>query len=187
MITALVLLPGGSGGNPHTSGNFHISGTSVTAGAPWRLQIENDGYGNGCTITLTDVHSGTQILREESLYSLSVFQINKTGTFRWYVNDRRCHATALEGPGAYKLPFPWSQHGAGDTPAFTASGPVAVRVTAWNGDSGCILTLKNATDGQPLESRTATPHNNPVTLNPGSSRSVYLSISNCDVIVSTAH
>jgi len=70
------------------------------------------------------------------------------------------------------------------TPAFTVSGPVAVRVTAWNGDSGCILTLKNVTSEQLLDSKTVTPRNNPVILNPDGSRSVYLSISNCDVKVS---
>jgi hypothetical protein len=184
VIAALVLLTGGSGGNSPTSGNFHTSGKSVTASAPWRLKFEDDGYGNGCSLTLTDVHSGAQILRVDGLYSTSVFQIHQTGSFRWRVNDPRCIAVALPGSGTAKLPFTIDQ--GGYTDAFAAPAQVAARVKDYHGSSYCQFTLFDPADGQQLDFAKAEPGHDTVVLDPGGRKTVYLGTDNCGVRVSAA-
>jgi hypothetical protein len=190
VITALVLLPGGSGGNPNTSGTFYTRGNFVKTGVLWRLKIEDSNYGNGCSITVTDVHTGSQILQKDSLYGLSYFQMYQKGSFRWQVpNKAGCPASALPGPGAYMLPFSWSQLGSlGDTFAFPAPPHgVAVRVTQYHGTSTCDFTLNDVNDGQPLSTATATQgKRDTVTLDPSQGKTVYLETDGCKFRVSPA-
>ncbi len=188
VIAALVLLTGGSGGNSPTSGNFHTSGKSVTASAPWRLKVDDriSGNDNGCTITLTDAHSGQRILLPGGLYGTSMWQIHQTGSFRWQVNDPGCLVAAVAGPGTDKLPLAWPA--GGDSDAFAAPPRVAVQVKDYNGNSECLITLRDPANGQPINFQKATPgkDNNTVVLDAGGHTTAYLSDLICAVRVSAA-
>jgi hypothetical protein len=191
-ITALALLPGGSGGNPGSGnpGSSEKPGTtgSYTAGAPWRLTVEDhiQGYDNGCHITLTDADGNQR--EQKTNFKAAVFQIPWTGSFNWQVNDSGCLVVALPGTGTIKLPFPFDHQGDGDTAAFAAPGLVAVHVTNFNGDSGCDFSLHDATNGRAVDYATATPGNgnDTATLNPGQTRRVFLRTANCTGEVSAA-
>lgn len=131
---------------------------------------------------LTDAH-GNQIVQEDGLYKVSVFQIHQTGSFNWRVNDSECTVVPLAGTETVKLPQTFDQNGAGDTPAFAAPGGVAVHVTDFYGDSYCEFTLHDMTDGRVLDTQRATPGKHTVTLRSGGSRRAYLSLWNCKVEV----
>ena len=185
VIATVVLLLGGSGGNPQASGSFY-SRNSFTANAPWRLKIEDDGYGNGCSLWLIDAH-GTQTHLADSLYDTSTFQINDTGTFRWRVNDPRCNVVALPGTGTEILPFSIDQSGAGDSEVFAAPARVAVHVKDWHGGTSCDFRLYDPASGVELDFVTATQgKNETVTLAPSGRKTAYLALSDCGVEVSAA-
>jgi hypothetical protein len=185
VIATVVLLLGGSGGNPQASGSFY-SRNSFTANAPWRLKIEDDGYGNGCSLWLIDAH-GTQTHVADSLYDTSTFQINDTGTFRWRVNDPRCNVVALPGTGTEILPFSIDQSGAGDSEVFAAPARVAVHVKDWHGGGSCDFRLYDPASGVELDFVTATQgKNETVTLAPSGRKTAYLALSDCGVEVSAA-
>jgi Caspase domain len=183
---AIALLTGGSGGSPGSgnSGSSLSSGSTgtYTASAPWRLKVEDDGNGNGCDIVLTDAH-GNQVLRHDSLYVQSVFQVQKTGSFRWRVS-RQCLVAPLAASGTVTVPFAIDQSDDGDSLAFTAPARVVVRATNYHGDASCDFQLHDATDGRLLDFQTAQPGQDTVTLSPNGSRTVYLSLSSCGVHVS---
>ena len=186
-ITALALLPGGSGGNPGSSGNPGTTG-SYTAHAPWRLKVEDhiQGSDNGCRITLTDADGNQRW--EAANFKDSVSQIPWTGSFNWRVNDTGCLVVALPGTGTIKLPFPFDHVGDGDTAAFAAPGGVAVHVTDFQGNPYCEFSLHDATDGRAVAYANAKPGNgnDTVTLSPGQTRRVFLRSANCTGEVSGA-
>ena len=185
VIATLVLVLGSSSGNSQASGSGYTSRTPFTANAPWRLKIEDDGYGNGCSLTLIDAHSGTQTHLADGLYGISTFQISDTGTFRWRVNDPRCNAVGLPGTGSVPLPFTIDQTGAGDSEVFTAPARVAVQVKGWHGDSSCEFKLFDPASGAELDFATATQgQNDAVTLNPGGHKTAYLALADCKAEVS---
>ena len=187
VIATLVLVLGGSGGNSQASGSGYTSRTSFTANAPWRLKIEDNGYGNGCSLWLIDAQSGTQTHLADSLYETSTFQISETGTFRWRVNDPRCNVVALPGTESTNLPFTIDQSGAGDSKVFAAPARVAVHVKEWHGDASCDFALFDPANGDQLDFGTATQgQTDTVTLNPGGRKTVYLALANCGVDVSAA-
>jgi hypothetical protein len=190
VIATLVLVLGGSGGDSQVGGSGYTSKTSFTANAPWRLKIEDNGYGNGCSLYLIDAHSGVQTHLADSLYDTSTFQISDTGTFKWRVNDPRCNVVALPGTGSVNLPFVIDQSGAGDSEVFTAPAApakVAVHVKDWHGDSSCDFRLYDPATGDELDFATATPGpKDTVTLNPGGHKTAYLALSDCGVQVSAA-
>jgi len=187
---AAALLAGGSGGSPGPGdgtgggGNAGASTGSYTASAPWRLQVGDHMRPNdsGCSITLTDSH-GNQVLQHDSLYVVSVFQVQQTGSFAWRA-PRGCLVAALAGSGAVELPFAIDQSGDGDTPAFAPPARVSVRAMDYHGDADCTFQLHDATDGRLLDFKTAKPGQDTVTLASSGSRTVYLGLSNCGVHVS---
>jgi hypothetical protein len=183
-IAAFLLLSGGSGTNPPATLNFHTSGKAVTTGAPWRLKFEDDGYGNGCSITVTDAQSGAQILRADRIYMTSVFQIHQIGSFRWHVNDPRCNAVALPGSGTATLPFTVSQ--GGDSDAFAVHAKVAAHVKDYRGSSYCRFALYDPADGQQLDFSDAAPRHDTVVLDPAGRKTVYVDTDTCAVQLSTA-
>ena len=186
-ITALALLPGGSGGNPGGSGDPGITG-SYTADAPWRLTVEDhiQGNDNGCSITLTDADGNQR--EQKANRKASVYQIPWTGSFNWRVNDSGCLVVALPGTGTIKLPFPFEHLGDGDTAAFAAPGPVAVHVTDFQGNGECEFSLHDATNGRAVAYAMAKQGNgnDTVTLSPGQTRRVFLRSANCMGEVSAA-
>lgn len=187
VIATLVLVLGGSGGDSQAGGSGYTSRASFTASAPWRLKIEDTGYGGGCNLYLIDVHSGIQTHLADALYTTSTFQISDTGTFRWRVNDPACNVVALPGTGSVNLPFVIDQSGAGDTEVFAAPSLVAVHVKQWHGDSSCDFGLFDPATGDELDFGTATQGNSDtVSLNPGGHKTAYLALSNCGVQVSAA-
>ena len=187
-ITTLVLLTGGSGGNSGSTGNSSTSTGTYTANGPWRLKIDDriSGNDNGCTVTLTDAHSGQQIRPLEGLYGIYMFQISQAGSFRWHVNDPGCIVAPLAGPGRDKLPLAWAQ--SGDTDAFAAAGRVAVQVKDYNGSPDCLITLRNPANGQGIDFQTATRGmtSNTVVLDAGGYPTAYLSDLTCAIRVSAA-
>ena len=187
---AAALLAGSPGGSSGTGdgtgggGNAGASTGSYTASAPWRLQVGDHMRPNdsGCSITLTDSH-GNQVLQHDSLYVVSVFQVQQTGSFAWRA-PRGCLVAALAGSGAVELPFAIDQSGDGDTPAFAPPARVSVRAMDYHGDADCTFQLHDATDGRLLDFKTAKPGQDTVTLASSGSRTVYLGLSNCGVHVS---
>jgi hypothetical protein len=191
IIATLVLAPGGSGGNPQAGGNPQVGGSPYTSGhtftatAPWRLKIDASGYGNGCSLTYIDTHSGNQHHLADGLYMASTFLIRDTGTFRWRVNDPRCLVVPLHGTGTAHLPFTFGQSGPSDTGVFTAPATVAVHVKNFYGNPSCHLELKDAASGDLLDFGTATrAQTDTVTLDPSGRKQAYLALGGCTVQVS---
>ena len=187
-ITALVLLTGGPDGNSGSTGNAGPSTGTYSANGPWRLKIDDriSGTDNGCTVTLTDAHSGQQVPALEGLYGTYMFQISQAGFFRWQANDPGCIVAPLAGPGRDTLPLAWAQ--SGDTDAFTAPGRVAVQVKDYNGSPDCLITLRDPANGQAIDFQTATRGRagNTVVLDAGGHPTAYLSDLSCAVRVSPA-
>jgi Caspase domain len=190
VITALVLLTGGSGANSGSNATAGASTGTFVAHGPWRLKIDDriSGHDHGCTVTLTDAHSGQQIRQPglAGLYGTYMFQIHQAGSFRWQVNNPACIVVPIPGPGRDRLPLAWQQ--GGDSDAFVAPTEVAVQVKDYNGSPDCRITLNDPTSGQAIDFQTATPGktNNTVKLNAGGHPTAYLSGLTCAVRVSPA-
>jgi Caspase domain len=202
-IAAVVLLTGGSGGNPGSNTNAgSASQGTFTENRPWRLQVTNNMPGNdpnganGCSITLTDTQSGGQIQPPQTVYPTDpltgvygtvTFQFHQAGSFRWQRNDPACVVIPMAGPGAGKLPLTLST--GGDSDAFTAPAQVAVQVTDPSGSPTCWIGLLDPANGQVLSYKKVTwgQNNNTVVLDPSGHRTVYVANptnSNCAVKVS---
>ena len=192
-VIAASLLSGTPGGHPGSSGTLGTSLNTYTASGPWRLTIVDDtssNDSNGCTITLTEAHSGNTVLHQAGLYFRSMFQV-QAGSYRWTVNNPGCKVMEFPGAGMQALPFAWEQSG-GDTDAFTAPSMVAVQVPTNETGQDCTFTLYNLAVSHPggpqLDQGTATPGNNgKVVLNPSGVKEVYLDATNgCTFRVSPA-
>ena len=182
--TAAALLTSGSGG--HSAGS--AGATAYVASGPWRLKVEDMSTGgdSGCAVTLTNAQSSATVLARRDLYGTHTFQVSQTGSFQWQVsNAGNCVVTPLDGSGNAKLPFSWE---GGDTDAFATTTPVAVTVTDYSSSPSCEITLRDPTDGETIDSKTATSGqgNDTVTLNPGGRSSGYLSDLSCKVRVAPA-
>jgi len=187
VIATLVLTLGGSGARPQAGGTQDTSTRTFTATAPWRLKIDATGYGNGCSLTYIDTHSGNQKHLADSLYGVSTFQISDTGTFRWQVNDPQCVVVPLRGTGTAHLPFTINQFDTGDSDVFTAPASVAVHVKDWYGNSSCKFGLFDPVTGDLLDFATATRGaKETATLDPGGRKQAYLALNGCAVQVSAA-
>ena len=157
------------------------SGT-YTATAPWRLRIDGYGYGKGCTVTLTNLTSGTTVPVPAELYTVARFQVQSTGSFRWRSNDDRCLVTPLAGTGSAALPL--IQEDNGDTDAIKApAGKLAVHVVDNHGGN-CSLRLFDTANGQELDIARWESGDGDVALNPNGRRSVYIGDDNCVIRVS---
>ncbi len=176
---AVALATGGSAGHPD----------AYVASGPWRLKV-NDGYQGhdpGCAVTLTDARSGQPVLPPlTGLYGTHMYQIQQTGSFRWRASDQSCAVTALDGAGNDQLPLYWGQ--IGDTDAFAAPARLAVHVKDYASSPDCTITLRDATNGQPVDAETATPGHgsDTVVLETGGHPTVYLSDLSCKVEISRA-
>jgi hypothetical protein len=174
----LLLQSGGPGAANSSPGEG-----SYTATAPWRLRIDGTVYGNGCTVTVTAVDSGTSAQVADNVYGIKRVQIAHTGAFRWRSTDRQCLITPLPGNGTAVLPF--TQEDDGDTDAFTAPAKgVTAQITDYKGGTTCQLRLFDAANGQELDTAKAMPGTDRVTLNPNGRTKVYLYDDNCVVRVS---
>jgi hypothetical protein len=186
-VAAVVLLSGGSGGNSGSAtGPGGISSGSYVASGPWRLRVDDriSSHDNGCTVSLTDTHSGSAIPLLKGLFGTFMFQIHQAGSFQWQVNDPGCVVAAVAGPGSDKLPLAWNQPG--DSDAFTAPARVAVQMT--DSSSGCTITLRDPTNGQAIDFQHALrgKANSTVELNASGHPTAYLSDLTCAVRVSAA-
>jgi hypothetical protein len=184
---AVLLLPsGGSGGQSSSGGSGAQSSPgegSYTAAAPWRLRIDGTAYGLGCTVTLTAGNSGQVTQLADRVYGIKRVQISQTGSFRWRSTDRRCLITPLAGTGSAVLPFTKENDGDSDAFAAPATG-VTVQARDYKGNSGCVFRLFDAVNGQELDTATATPGTDTVTLDPLGRPKVYLFDDLCVVRVS---
>jgi hypothetical protein len=182
----VVLLTGGSGGNPNSDTNTGAGTYAVTG--PWRLKVDDQTAhnDNGCTITLTDTDSGTHISLPPNLYGTTSWQIHQGGSFRWQTNDPGCLVAGEAGAGSAQLPLAWPA--GGDSDAFAAPARLAVQVTDYLGSPDCLLTLRDANNGQPIDFQTATAQhdNNTVVLNAGGHATAYLSNLQCAVRMSNS-
>ena len=187
VVVAVVLLSGGSGGNSgSTAGTGGISSGSWVASRPWRLRVDDriSGQDNGCTVRLTDTHSGSAIPLPKTPSGSYMFQIHQAGSFRWQVNDPGCVVAPVAGPGSDKLPLAWDQQG--DSDAFTTPARVAVQVT--DSSTGCTITLRDPTNGQAISFQHAQQGkaSNTVELDAGGHPAAYLSDLTCAVRVTAA-
>jgi Caspase domain len=186
VITAIVLLNGAPGGSPGAS----ASANTYTARGPWRLMIDDDiqGADPGCTVTLTDAHSGRPVLPVAGLTGRHLFQIHQIGSFRWRANDHRCVVTPLDGPGSDQLPM--IPAAVGDSDAFAVPSPprVAVHVKDYSGTQECLITLIDPASGQQIDFKTARPgqDRDTVVLDVSGHASAYLSDLDCQVQASRA-
>jgi uncharacterized caspase-like protein len=184
--TTAVLLTGGSGGHSPAS----TGADSHTASGPWRLLIQDvsNGTDPGCSVKLTDAQSG-QTRFFPDVYSKHISYQIQAGSFRWQVSSpSTCIVTPLSGPGTGQLPFEWLQGGDTDAFALTSGIRVAVKVTDFDGSQTCELTLRDATNGLPIASGTATPGqgHDTVAFDAGGHSEAYLSELTCHVLVSSA-
>jgi hypothetical protein len=188
-VIAGVLLSGGSGGNPGSSPIVSATTGTYVAKGPWRLKIDDriSPNDNGCTVTVTDTHSGQQIKNLLNVYGTAMFQIYQAGSFRWRANDPGCLVVPQAGPGSGKLPFVSSL--GGDSDAFVTSPRMAVHVKDYKGSPTCDITLIDPATGQTVDFGTATrgKGSDTVTLNANGHPTAYLSGLTCGVRVSPAH
>jgi hypothetical protein len=180
-VTAALVLDGGSGATPGSTGGAN----TYTASGPWRLMVQDSSQGGdpGCSVALTDAQSGQTFKSVQGVYGTHTYQIHQAGSFQWQVNDPRCLVTTSAGPGNATLPLSWL--GAGDTDAFVAPAKVAVHVDDYAGSPDCTITLSDPASGQLVDSKTATSGqgNDTVTLDPGGIKTVYLSDLDCKIRV----
>lgn len=151
-----------------------------TAASPWRLAIDNNivGTNNGCAVTVTNTHTNVPLPMDmASIYGRKTFQVHETGNFRWEANNSGCLVTHQPGSGAVPLPF--AQSCCGDTDAFAASGKVAVQVNNFGGNRVCKFWLRNAVDGQELDSGSVRQGDGPLLLDPKGRTQVYIENSIC--------
>jgi hypothetical protein len=176
-VAAALLLPGGVGDNSTPDG------ATYTATGPWRLRVDGTGYGNGCTVTLTNETTGEPVPVPDELYTVARFQIPSAGTFRWRSNDNRCLVTPLAGSGTATLPL--LQEDNGDTDAIKAPGKLAIHIQDARGGN-CKIQLSDASNGQALDSKQWETGDGDFTLNPYDRKYVYVSDDNCAIRVSAA-
>jgi hypothetical protein len=175
---AAVLLIPGAVGDRSTPGSG-----AYTATGPWRLRVDPTGYGQGCTVTLTNETSGEPVrLPGDNLYSVARFQVSGPGSFRWRTNDNRCLVTPFAGTGEATLPF--LQETDGDTDAIAdPPGKLAIEVVD-NKGGNCSIGLFDATNGQELDLVQWQQGNGGVTLDPADRTSVFVRDDNCVIRVS---
>ena len=179
IVTALQLLSS----NGSTTSQSAQGDGSYTTTAPWRLRVDGTRYRDGCTVTLTELSSGTTSQPATKLYGIIKVQVHQTGSFRWQANDRQCLITPLAGSGSAVLPF--TQAADGDTDAFPASARgVDAQVKDYRGNSRCELSLFDASNGQELDQAPAPPGADIVTLSANGRSTVYLHNDLCVVRVS---
>jgi len=177
-VVAAMLLRSGNGSTGQMTGE-----DTYTTTAPWRLRVDGSKYGNGCTVTLTDVGSGTAGAVATDVYGITNVQIHQTGTFRWQTNAMQCLVTPFAGSGGSAMPFTQEQDG--DTNAFTApSRGVSAQVKDFHGNPRCVLRLFDAANGQQLDVATATPGSDTVPLDPNGRATLYLNVNHCVVRIS---
>jgi len=155
-----------------------------SATEPWRITIDDqiEGADVGCSVTLTEVGSGTT-RHFADIYGRLTTQISLTGDFRWTASDDACAVSAAAGSGNVTLPFTQAAY-TGDTPAFQVEGPIQVEPVDLAAQGGeCALTLYSV-DGRALGSVTAHEGDGAVRLDPGQPGKVYLSDPPCGVRVS---
>jgi hypothetical protein len=182
-----VLLTQAKGNSP--GGSSPTVSAAFTYTAPWQLKVsgEHTTAHDGCSVSVIDAGSGTEVKHlADNVYGTETYQVSKTGTFRWQVNDATCLVATSAGSGSATLPLvvPPSR---GDTAAFPVSSKVSVKVTDWGGSPTCDLGLWDPASGVLLDFGTADQaKGDTVLLDPGSHKSAYLAIDGCGVHVSAA-
>jgi hypothetical protein len=180
-----VLLTQGKGSSP--GGSSPTVSAAFTYTAPWQLKVsgEHTTAHDGCSVSVIDAGSGTEVKHlADNVYGTETYQVSKTGTFRWRVNDPTCLVATYAGSGSTTLPLvvPPSR---GDTAAFPLSSKVSVTVTDWGGSPTCDIGLWDPASGTLLDFGTADQaKTDTVLLDPGSHKSAYLAIDGCGVHVS---
>ncbi|WP_371917106.1 hypothetical protein [Streptomyces sp. IMTB 2501] len=78
------------------------------------------------------------------------------------------------------------EYGTGDTEAFSARGPISVRVLDFNGAGDCGLDLRDAANGEAVDLGTVPKGGGPLKLDPSGHSQVYLADLQCSVKVTAA-
>jgi eukaryotic-like serine/threonine-protein kinase len=180
VVAAVLITQRDDNGSPPEQVDF-------TATAPWRLRISEVALTTelGCTVSLTEVRTGTDIQLPEALHRTRTFQIHQPGSFRWQASDPACRITALTGSGTATLPFAMPEL-SGDSDVFAAPARVSVQVQDFDGSPECRLALHDPADGGALDIATAKPGADTVVLDAGGRRTAYLADNPCSVMVSAA-
>jgi hypothetical protein len=59
---------------------------------------------DGCSVSVIDAGSGTEVKHlADNVYGTETYQVSKTGTFRWRVNDPPCLVATYAGSGSATL------------------------------------------------------------------------------------
>ncbi len=165
------------------------SGTATFPG-PWTLLVDAtprlDGL-DGCQVMLTDTQTGASTAYPNGEHGpeqeTSLWQIHQGGNFRWTVNDTSCVVLPRSSTVDVKSsPFePEFTHG--DSEAFDAKDPVAVKVTDFQGAATCTVYLNDIATGDVVDRKVATTENPVVELDPGPAHKAYISDPSCDIHV----
>ncbi|MEV6634765.1 caspase family protein [Actinoplanes sp. NPDC051470] len=157
-----------------------------SASAPWRLRIEDHQIGQhvGCTVTLTDARSGSEIPLPGDVFGERTFQIFHTGSFRWTANSPNCRLVPLAGSGSATLPFALQL--TGDSDVFAAPARVSVQVRDFNNNEKCLISLHDPADGSALDFRAAVPGADTVILDARGRARAYVADPRCGLLVSAA-
>ncbi|GAB7005764.1 hypothetical protein JCM18899A_32370 [Nocardioides sp. AN3] len=197
VAAAVVVLLTQGGGDSGSAGSHGSHSTAAKTGtfaqqSPWRLRIKDDISGvsgvddNGCDVTLTDDKTGNIVREWDSFYGVETFQMRRSGTFRWQVNDPGCLLFPQKGDGGMTaLPFVWTGN-EGDTPVFQSPGRVTAMIGDRHGSSTCDLYLISAVDGRALDFRTAEADMTSVPLESDGPARVFIAAPSCAIQVSPA-
>ncbi len=110
------------------------------------------------------------------------FQMHITGQLRWESNDSGCAVAPQSGPGKVTLPYSKLESGS-DSMAFASpsSGKIAVSVVDYQGNDSCEVELRDAHDGQTLDSDKVASGVGSVVLESNGQPLVYLAANYCIV------
>jgi hypothetical protein len=166
-----------------------VSTQTYNATAPWRLTVNGDSVGAGCSLALVDAKSGTEVedlTSDGVVFGQSTFQVSHLGSFRWRVSDARCQAFPQAGMDLKTLPFSFDQSGPGDSASFVAPPEISIRVNQWHGDDSCQLRLVDPVSGTLIQIVTLVKAQGGVaTADTEGYKYAYLSAYSCGVSVST--
>ena len=164
---------------------FSFTNGVVDSTGPWRMYLfSNITSAKGCTVTLTDLDSGTtSTVPRAPAYDESMWQMQVTGRFRLEPTQTGCNVNAENGAGDATLPLKVIR---GDSESFNPSGDFSVQVDEFGGQypsESCQIVLRDGETGTIVDTTPVTPQHSTQPMHSGNRSSLYLSNVPCPVTV----